>query len=92
MEFPLLQTSGDNTLVVWVNDRLGEFAVFPDIKPYSCTLWDIELLVPETASIIQRAQIGLRSAEDVAFRGSCSMRQSAAGPKPNAMKGSHSGS
>jgi hypothetical protein len=46
MEIPLLQAPGENSLLVWINGPVERFAIFPDNKPYSCTLWDIELLVP----------------------------------------------
>jgi hypothetical protein len=45
-EVPLLQELKENAVTFWVNDTITRFTLHPDTKPYSCTLWDIELLVP----------------------------------------------
>jgi hypothetical protein len=43
----LLQDAKEGSLLVWLGTTLDRIGIFPDNKPCSCSIWDIELLVPD---------------------------------------------
>jgi hypothetical protein len=38
----------EHSLILWVNDMVSEFTLYPDNEPHLCEIKDVEILVPKT--------------------------------------------
>jgi hypothetical protein len=45
-EEPMLQEEAENSLILWVNETLSEFTIYPDNKTNICDILAVEVLVP----------------------------------------------
>jgi hypothetical protein len=51
-EMMINQHPEEEKLIMWVNEPIERLGIYPDTKPYACTIWDIELLVPPGEAMI----------------------------------------
>jgi hypothetical protein len=43
---PVLQEPTEHSLTLWIDDEVSELAIYPDTKPHSAEIYNVELLVP----------------------------------------------